>query len=494
MPPGLSKSRFTTGLQCEKALYLTVHSPELASEVSEGQQMIFDQGHAVGIEAQERFPGGVLIDAPHTDHRLALDQTQSAIEAGALTLYEATFQHDGVLVKADILTRSRVGSAWDLVEVKSTASVKPAHIPDAAIQLWVLREAGVPVQSASILHIDTACIHPELDDLFSRVDVTPQTEALQAEIPSIVDRFRRMLQGSAPPDVDIGPHCQDPYECKFKAHCWAAKNVPAVSVFNVPKLTTEKKWDRYRRGDAQLSRLNAGDFSPIQKRMIECSVRNIRFVDAAAIGQRIAEWNYPMAFLDFETIGFAIPRIPGTHPFEQLPFQFSCHIQRQPGATVEHAEYLHTDGSDPREHVARSLTKSVPDAGSVVAYNMAFERGVLSDLAEAVPEHRTVLLNIARRLVDPLPLFRAYVYDPGFKGSFSIKAVAPAILGHAASYEGMEVGEGSQAQTAFLEMIHPDTPARRREEVARALLEYCRKDTEGMMKLVFWLQSQATPV
>jgi hypothetical protein len=121
---------------------------------------------------------------------------------------------------------------------------------------------------------------------------------------------------------------------------------------------------------------------------------------------------------------------------------------------------------------------------------MGFERGVLRHLADEVPVHREALNSIADRLVDPLPLFRAYVYAPGFAGSFSIKAVAPAILGESASYEGMEVGEGAEAQASFLEMIRRGTEPDRKAELRQALLDYCRKDTGGMMDLVFWLQKQ----
>jgi hypothetical protein len=479
-----------TGLQCEKALYLAVHSPELAGEVSGAQQMMFDQGHEVGREAQKRFPGGVLIDAPHTAQRLALEQTKAAIDGSALNIYEATFQYSDVLVKVDILTRASVKAPWEIVEVKSSTSVKPVQIPDAAIQLWVLRSAGLSVKSASIMHLNNECTYPDLENLFTRVDVTTESEALQEEIPEAAARFLRMLEAAAASDVDIGPHCDDPYECAFKEYCWAGKGVPDVSMFNVPRLGAKRKWELYRKGVVHLSDLDVDKCRPIQRRMIECSIEGKQFVDAKAIRSGIAEWAYPLAFLDFETMGYAIPRFGGMRPYEQLPFQFSCHIQTESGANPEHVEYLHPDGSDPRASVAQALVECVSESGSVVAYNMGFERGVLRHLADEVPVHREALNSIADRLVDPLPLFRAYVYAPGFAGSFSIKAVAPAILGESASYEGMEVGEGAEAQASFLEMIRRGTEPDRKAELRQALLDYCRKDTGGMMDLVFWLQKQ----
>lgn len=129
----------------------------------------------------------------------------------------------------------------------------------------------------------------------------------------------------------------------------------------------------------------------------------------------------------------------------------------------------------------------VPESGSVVAYNMGFESGVLKTLAELFPKYRKRLLSIVDRLVDPLPVFRSSVYDPGFAGSFSIKNVAPAILGKSASYDEMDVAGGTEAQSAYMEMINPTTEKKRKEELRKGLIEYCTKDTKEMVDLVDWL-------
>lgn len=118
---------------------------------------------------------------------------------------------------------------------------------------------------------------------------------------------------------------------------------------------------------------------------------------------------------------------------------------------------------------------------------MGFESGVLRTLAENFPKQRKALLSIVERLVDPLPTFRSFVYDPEFKGSFSIKDVAPAILGKGASYSGLIVGDGHEAQAAYLEMINASTGEARKAELRKSLIEYCRKDTKCMVDLVEWL-------
>ncbi len=487
----LSKSKIVLGLQCEKALYLTVHQPALAGETSDSQQMIFDQGTEVGIYAQKLFSGGVTVDAPYNDSKLALLQTVAAIESGALHIYEATFEYKDVLVKVDILTRSSTKAAWEIVEVKSSTQAKEVHIQDAAIQMWVVRNAGLKVKSASILHINNQCVFPDLETLFTRADVTKDAEELQKIIPKTIGSFQKLIADKSEPNKDIGPHCDDPYECSFKDHCWSQENIPELSVFDIPRLSTKKKWEFFNSGLLGLGSVDVTDFNDTQRRMIECSTSGKRFVDKAGIHKEIKGWKYPLSFLDFETIAYAIPRYIGVKPYQQLPFQFSCHIQKTNKSKLDHSEYLHTEDSDPRESIARALVELIPASGSVVAYNMGFEKQVLLALARQFPKLSKALKSHADRLVDPLIIFREHVYDPEFKGSFSIKAVAPAILGAGASYEGMSVGDGTQAQVAFLEMILATTPVPRKEALKKGLLEYCQKDTLGMVELVWWLQKQA---
>jgi len=482
----LSKSKVVLGLQCEKALYLTIHKRELAGEVSESQQMIFDQGHEVGIFAQKQFPDGVLVDAAFNETKKALEQTKKAIESGALAIIEATFEHENVLVKVDILHRKSAKAAWEIFEVKSSTGVKEVYLQDASVQLWVVRNAGLKVKKISIQHINNKCTYPNLDDLFATVDVTEECEELQSEIPKIVSRLQKMLKGSEP-KISIGAHCSDPYPCAFQAHCFSKCKIPEISVFDIPSLKTELKWELYNAGKADLRTLDVEDFNVTQRRMIECTVAKKRFVDSSSILKEIKKWEYPMSFLDFETIAFAIPRYEGVKAYQQIPFQFSCHIKDSAKAKLKHVEYLHADGTDPREQLSKALAQLIPETSSVIAYNISFEKTVLLKLSDEFPKFSKKLKSIAERLVDPLPLFRKFVYDPGFCGSFSIKTVAPAILGKSASYEDLVLGDGSAAQCAFLEMIHADTTKVRKKELADSLIEYCTKDTMGMVQLVEWM-------
>ncbi|MBS1984819.1 MAG: DUF2779 domain-containing protein [Bdellovibrionales bacterium] len=487
----LSKSRIMGGLQCTKNLYLEVHNRELKGEVSASQQAIFDQGHIVGLEAQRRYPGGVLIETPHYKAEEAAKETQCAIEAGAHTIYEATFIHHDVQVKVDILHRRPQGSAWQLIEVKSSTKVKDEHLQDVAIQTWVLEGVGIELASQHVMHLNSDCRHPNLDELFILVDVTKQISSLKMGLDARVDNLLDIVQQGSPPNIDIGSHCSDPYECSFFDHCKSTKNLPQPNVFDLPGLGS-RAWKYYSDGIVGINDPGLTPKAEVTQRAIAVMKSGKRFVDGDAISAELEKWQWPLQYLDFETIGFAIPKFRDTGPYQQVPFQFSFHIQEIPGGQLGHSEYLHTDANDPREKLLEALLGSIKPSGSIIAYNKSFEAGCLGELAKLFPKKAPHIQSIVERLVDPLPIFRANVYDPAFGPSFSIKSVAPALIGESLSYKNLEVADGEAAQRAYLELIDSGTPRARKDQLRSAMLKYCHQDTLAMVKLVEWLFSHSS--
>ncbi len=59
-----------------------------------------------------------------------------------------------------------------VIEVKSTTSVKEQHLPDVAVQAHALGHSGVEASRLEIMHLNRACAHPDLSNLFARADVT----------------------------------------------------------------------------------------------------------------------------------------------------------------------------------------------------------------------------------------------------------------------------------------------------------------------------------
>ncbi len=417
----LSKSRFTAGLQCHKQLWWKAHEPDAPELVpSPAQRAIFDQGTRVGEVARTYVPGGVLVDVPHNAFAQRLAMTKRLLDQRVPAIYEASFDAGNVYAAVDILERD--GDAFRLIEVKSSTRLKEEHLPDVAVQLHVLRAAGLDVARAELMHLNRECAYPDLSDLFVREDVTDAAEALQPDLPELIAEQLRMLAGGLP-DVPIGEHCRTPYECPFMSRCWA--DVPENHVSTLYR-APHGGAALIALGFETIAELPVEGLNAIQERQRE-AVLTGRLIVEPGLADALRVFEGPLAFLDFETVGLAIPVWEGCHPYDQVPVQFSCDVEAADG-TLAHHEWLADGPADPRPELARALVAACRGARTVVAYNAHFERGCIERLADAVPDLAHELLAIAGRLADPLPIVRAHVYHPDFHGSFSLKSVLPALV------------------------------------------------------------------
>lgn len=473
----LSKSKYLSGLQCQKRLWLSVHKPELAPLPLPAQQRLFDQGTRVGELARAEFPGGLLIDADHKHIPEAIQQSQIAVNDGIDVLFEGCFVHEDVRVRPDILKQNESDS-WSLIEVKSSTSVKEENIHDDAVQTWVLQGRGLDIGRMFLMHINRDCVYPDLSDLFVVDDITKPVQTLLPDVPDRLEEFKRLLKESEP-EIAIGQHCSKPYECPFKEHCW--RRIPEYSTFNLPRLRWPVKERLLAEIDADLDRLPP-DF-PLnynQQKFLESYSRKEPVMNQDGIRKELDTLDYPLYFLDFETDGPAIPRFNGTRSYEQVPFQYSCHTLDEKGH-LGHKEYLHTLESDPRKPLLASLLNHLEKRGTIIAYNAGFERGVLNKLARWFPEYSNDLQDAIHRIWDQLIIFRNYYFDYRFKGSNSLKSVLP-VMAPSMSYEDLEVSDGTQAQVAWNEMIRMPEGAEK-EQLIRDLKVYCGQDTLAMVEM-----------
>jgi hypothetical protein len=482
---GLSKSRLLSSLQCRKRLWLEVRQPELAGSFQEGRRAI-SAGHEVGEVARTLYPGGILVSAEEDVERVLEQSRDLVASSGDITLFEPAFEHRGVLIRADVLRRRR--SKLRLIEVKGATTVKPYYLSDVAIQYWVLKGAGLEPDSVAIAHVNRGFVYPGGGDyrgLLRTVNVTAQVRKLQSAVPRWIRAARRVLAGDLPA-IETGPHCDDPYPCPFVTFC-GDQNTTEFPITLLPyggKLVQALHDDGYRDlRDVPGDRLT----SDTHLRIWRATLSGEPEVDAAAAAA-VEDYAFPRFYLDFETISFAVPIWAGTRPYQQLPFQWSCHIE-QPGASMAHRQYLDTSGSVPLRGFAESLIGTLGRSGPVFVYS-AFESTRLGELASMLPECAAALERIRRRLVDLHPLVRRSYYHPAMRGSFSMKAILP-VVAPELDYGLPEVQNGGMAQEAYLESIHADTSPERRQAIRSSLLEYCRRDTLGLVRVLALLDGAA---
>lgn len=477
---GLSKSRITLFEQCPRRLWLSVHRPHLA-DVTAAVRAGFADGHRVGDLACRLLPGGIMVDDA-SGLGAALDQTSRLLANGwNRPIFEATFAHEGVLIRADIMLPT--GAGWHVAEVKNTTGVKDYHRGDLATQLWVMRGAGLKIGMASIRHIDRNFVLSRAGDyagLFADTFLDAELAPIVAARGQVVDAARDVLMDDEPVR-EVGAHCDTPFSCSFKS--WCGRDVPPGPEWPVSLLPDVKgkivAASLQQQGIVDLTDAPLEAMPTIKlARVHVATVSGTPYHDVDAIIAETADWDYPRIYLDFETIQFAIPRWIGTHPFEQVPFQYSAHIQQADGR-VEHHAFLSVDGDDPRRACAEQLA-TLPSHGAVIAWNASFERSVLRGLAGLFADLALSLTSLADRLVDLLPVTRRHYYQRDMRGSWSLKAVLPA-LGVPGYDDLAEVRSGTDAQAGYLEAIDPSTSDDRRDALMRALLAYCERDTEAML-------------
>lgn len=480
--PMLSKSRFLAGMQCPLRLWHRCYNPDLASEVSPVQQAIFDTGHEVGKLATTLYPRGLLIEEDYLHHTKAVRATQAAMNHSEVpAIYEAAFRYDGVQIRVDILERLDDGR-WNLIEVKSSTSVKEVHVQDVAIQYYVLQGSGLAIARAGILHLNNQYVYDgrqlELESLFSFSDLTQQITPIQEVISSRLDGLKGMLAGTDPPEIVPSRLCNSPYDCEFWEYC--TREMPEFWVLNLRGIGQRRL--------NELAALNIQDIrdipnsfplSLLQERIKTCVINQEDYI-SPALGAELKDVEYPVHFLDFETAGIAIPRYPYTRAYQSIPFQWSDHILLEDG-TLKHRAYLCDEDKDPREEFASTLLEALGERGTIFTYT-TYENRLINELSEHLPQYRDQLLLTLERFKDLQALIKGYFYHPGFYGSFSLKSVLPALVADM-NYGDLAIQEGSQASFEYLRMIASSTLHNEKEEIKKALLAYSSHDTIAMVKI-----------
>jgi predicted RecB family nuclease len=475
------------GRQCLKRLHLSIHAPELAAQPDESDQAIIEQGREVGLLARQMFPCGVAVESKSREE--AIRATQELIGNREVpAIFEGAFEHDGVLVRVDVLHRRKDGR-WRLIEVKSTTEVKEHHLEDVAIQHRVVRRSGVDLAASCLAHLSRDYVYEggaiDVHRFFKIRNLTRRVEKLQPELTVQLRSEFRVLAMPEAPDISAGRQCSDPFTCEFFRHC--NPPIPDDHILRLPRIHSNTVSKLVALGVQSIH--NIPENYPLSGRLR-------RACTAVQMGQpwyspeikaELSTLKYPLYFADFETVNPALPRFARMRPYDQIPFQWSVHLQRQPGAASEHFEFLATDRSDPRQAFISTLCDVLGDRGSIVVYSQQFESTRLSELASWLPEFAGWIEKIQRRLWDLLPIIRNHVYHPAFGSSYSLKSVLPALV-PGMSYDGMEVADGRAAGLAWESLIRSDCDESERQRKQKALLDYCGQDTLGMIRLVEKLQ------
>jgi hypothetical protein len=466
------------GFQCKKRYWLEQHRPELKRSDLSGMEWKAMVKTEVETEAVKFFEGASRIKGRTL--KAAAKATRKAIEKQEPMILDGVFIHDGIVCRIDAMAREDTG--YSLYEIKSSAGIKDVYFNEAAIKWAILTLCKVPLVRSYILHINNKYVRDgalDVHRLFNQKNITQVVRRRQEAAIKTIDDLLSIKKDK--PHIHIGAWCNDPYECDFRQHCW--RNIPTPSVFDLHKLPGNKKFELYRQGIVRFEDLAGNiDLSPHQRHQVEAELEGKDFIDIAALKTFLNEIRYPVYFLDFETFQQAVPRFDKLRPYEQIPFQFSLHVVDNEGAEVKHVEFLAEAGCDPRRELAERLVAVMGNEGTILAYNQAFEKGVIRKLAESFPDLADALEAMRGRFVDLMyPFEKGLYYTKNMNGRHSIKTVLPALVPEL-TYQGMEIGHGGEAMNAYatLHLVKDDAL---RHTVRQNLLEYCKLDTLAMVRI-----------
>ncbi len=478
----LSKSRYLAGLQCHKRLFLEIHRPDLATPPDAATQAILDMGTDLGAWARRRFPGGRLVTAGYRQSREALEQTAALLaDPSVPAIFEGAFQFNDVLVRVDVLERVGAGEqgqpTWRLLEVKSSTRQKPTHLDDLTIQSYVLQGAGVALVEMCLMHVNTRYIFDgqsvNLAELFA---IRTLTEVIRSQLPIVEPRLqamKEMLASGQTPAIEPDDHCRSPYECPFWDHCTQDKSPRWI--FHLPG--NKKTFAQLVvKGIETIDQIPDG----VELSQVQRLVKEQKEWIGSGLRQALDTVRFPVHHLDFETFMPAVPKYANTRPYEVLPIQWSDHIEREDGG-LDHAEFLSRDARDAREELVVALLEALGREGSICVYS-SYERSILERMGEIFPALRPKIRKVIARLWDLHEVVKAHYFHPGFGGSYSIKAVLPAVV-PSLSYADLEIRDGGVAAREYYRMVFELSDWVERARIEEALLRYCARDTLAMVEL-----------
>lgn len=482
----LTKSDFLKYIQCSKYLWLNKHRKDLIpKEVDENLQKVFDNGYLVESYACNLFPEG--INAQVDDFNKSIANTKKLMVSKFTVIFQPTISANELFCRADIIKFNKESEGWDIYEVKSSTEVKDINIYDLAFQKICFEGMNYKVNKLYLVFVNNQYIRK--GDIYPKKllcieDVTETVKLKEDEVKLKITEALDIIKQNDEPNIRILKQCEDPYGCTFIPYCW--KNVPDNSIYSIAGGLSEDKLNKLLDDEIlQIKDIPDGIITSVRGlRHYNVVKQNKVHIELENIKEELSQLQYPLYFIDYETNSPTIPLFDGYRPYQRMTFQYSLHIQQEPGGKLEHYAYLAEGWKDPSLELAKDLKNRVGKVGSFISWNMSFEKGCNSEMGERYPEYKSFFEDINNRMFDLMQIFKkGYYVHKDFCGSASIKKVLPVLVPEL-SYSDLTIHEGSTASNKWRVMIDPETSKKESKEIYNNLLEYCKLDTLAMVEIL----------
>lgn len=489
----LSKSDYLLYLKHPAWLWLKKNDPKKLPQIDANLQALFDAGHEFEAYAEALFPSGLALGwdpKNYGSYQSLPGRTLAAIQNNTPVIFQGRLEANGITAIFDVLVRVD-DHTFDLIEIKSSTKAKDEHIDDLSFQTHLIELAGYSVRNIGVVHVNTKYVRSGAINALELCSQTDVTKKVRARLPVTIAKIAEAQTVVSRPDCpDLSPRFASGACFKewLDIYCSLTPGLPKNSVYQLTRLTPELVGLIEDSGAKVISEIP--DDLPLKKehqRQIAVVRSGQRSIDEPSVQEFLSQLQYPLYFLDYETLSKSVPPYDGTRPYQQIPFQYSLHIIGAPGEEPTHKEYLHRDATNPCDPLVKRLREDIGDTGSVLVWYEAFEKGRNGEMAEQHPDHSEWLLNLNGRVVDlMIPFYAGWVNDASFCGSASIKKVLPVLVPDL-SYSVLAIHEGGTAQRLWMEAVLDQKHSDRREQIMTDLIDYCRLDTLAMVKIHQWL-------
>lgn len=479
----LSKSDFLKYQTCPGYLWLWKNKRDVVPEDNpEDVEHRLEQGEEVESYARLLFPSGEMLTGKPQQTKIATEKT---IAEGKNVIFQATvITGEGMLAKADIIERE--GDSWNIYEVKSTTEIKDEHLLDVAFQKVAFTKAGYKVAKVSIIYLNKEYVrHGKIrpKELFIIENVDAEVEKLLPDVEAAaLDAIAYINKPEEPKTCG----CRQLPKSK---HCPTFKyfhpDVPEYSVYNLNRASAKTVASLV---DMEILHIHdiPEDFKLTEKQRNQVVVHKLGqpLIHPEMIKEELDQLQFPQYYLDYETISTAIPLFDGCKPYQQVPFQYSLHVLREPNGELEHYEYLARKGDkNPIPALLAQMKSEIGDTGSVIVWYKPFETSRNSEMALMYPEYSDFLNHVNERVYDLMDVFsKQYHVHPLFLGKTSIKYVLPVLVPEL-SYKEMEIQNGGIACLRWFQMATGTVLKTEGDQIYRNLLKYCELDTLAMYKI-----------
>jgi len=487
----LSKSKYCTGLKCPKLLWVHFNDKGRLPEWGASVQGRFAQGDTVGDLAKSLYPDGVEIVFRPGAFAEMIAETAEAVKLRK-PIFEAAFGRNGAYAQADVLVPVE-GDAWDVVEVKSSTSVKDVYLDDLAFQLCLYESAGLSIDRCFVMHINKQYVRRgaiEADKLFVKEDVTDEVRQRSIHVREKMEEMFETIALPECPEVGAGGQCSSPYACPLIPECQTP--LPENSLHDFYRFSGKRKERLADEGVLTIPDLPDDYGLSWRNEIVREAVRTGEpQVNRTAISEFLDGLQFPQYHLDFETFHIPIPAYDQSRPYQPMPFQFSLHVWESMDSEPKHIEFLSDGKNDPRKEILESLREHIGPVGDVVAYHQSFEISRLKESAAVFPEYQSFVDGLIPRFVDLLVPFRSFVYyHPKQCGSASLKKILPVLVPEL-SYDELEIGDGMAASAEYARVTFCDVSDEERARVRASLLRYCHLDTLALVRIIQALERLA---